>query len=513
MLLRQSRCIKMSLTGPLIMYGYTMQDDHAPIIKKRSLNAYTVSLFAVTKQYKKILGGVINSDTYTGTDTPLQHNVCSDILRYPCRTSYLASNSVVKNTDDDMLEAIECFRYLTLGGYPYHYDACKDSIRNRARVYTGLSNYMDLAFVIQLAKYYIQKYDDVREFILYYFRLFPELNGDYYAKVVMVKALFIRMRGEADTNDTGNANTNVDIGVDPALIKDIINTLSIAGIHLDYVYYDAINLLLLDRRNSTDNHKKYSKIFGIGLDKGLLVSKNVLEMLKYSYYNIQPDDLHFDVIPAIVDFARIAIELYRTLPTNDSNVIEKFINRMKLNVLAPLNGRVGQRQEQEINEKLANCIRRGFKQDNSEFASKVMSVISNLIKNHPHASCLTLGTKQEYEREFAWIMQHARDNCRLGEDVDKLFKTIITDLMLPIKFSVKYMPDKHNEYLFYELSARNLNGDVYTKWKNAIDDRHKSVKAKIGFIARNKLSAQAQSDDNQTVYHNLHHLADMIAKY
>lgn len=251
--------------------------SYEPLIYNRDrFNAIDGPSYYITlaglKQYEK-----------SATDDNYKANLCANIINKALELVWFLNNHEVNRdmlidmTREELqplkihiLQAIECFKYAVAQGYPVkHYDDASNL------------RYCSLASIFAL---YFINIPETREFIRYYYGLFPNLKDD--------RELVRKLPCMLMYNCTRFGEFNHD------MFRFLINIFRTLDISFDYTYYEEIINTVNDDYDPEDGTRPdehmlelYSQYFQAGINHGFKINDKQVCAL----YQLIPCKLYLDI--------------------------------------------------------------------------------------------------------------------------------------------------------------------------------------------------------------------------
>lgn len=468
---------------------------------------YTISLYLLTKIYNE----------YGGNFDDAHASICSEILHFPC----LIRDFGDYFTDEGVIEATECFKFLINRGYSYHYNALQDGVRSRLGVYADYGQYADLCAIIYLARYRVH-IKEIREFIVYYFGLFPEINDDHDAKLVIARAIIssAHLVDDGDEDEVAGDNTGDDTYIPDSVTytKYILGVMRDIGISLNHVYYEALNCTMKeDVRGHVGSYYYYRKYLEIGVEAGLVISNNELEILKYSHF-ILWDDYHFNsnILRCIVAYAIFFRNFHRN--EKKAEKAKYVIWRFNHTVLVYLGDSVREDERKSLRQAIIDEIN-GTVTYNSKYGiyCRLMLCIHRIMNDEE--SFYLANTADAFNKSVDIVMnevQSIMDNAPKLKPtaaehimITRFIKNMLTNHVLSFRFELITSRYTNNRYIWKALSFYNFSNSE--QLKKMEEDHNNRVKTILGAVV--KQGIDATETRNSSKWNNIAHLAGMIAEY
>lgn len=521
---------------------------------------YFISLFALKRNFMRSGCDAINDGNVIAYRLNAQHhNLCSEILNTVC-VNKTGGNDI----DDRVIEAIECFKFLVENRYPYHYDTTKNAVEHVQYTSNGQNTIVgrmhDLAIVAYIAKlrFHIK---EVREFVAYYLRLFPELKSDYDSKLMIVASIF----SAVINHDREDEREGSDL---LSYISGFLDIIKECDINLDYVYYDAIEVIFGNPSNSRKCNLYYTTFVNIGLHHGIKIDKPAIDAHKNTFFYLKPDDPIFK--NNVVQFAKFYYNM--TKKVKDVQLKSEYDALMQdilreFDALFPgnfYNFIIPQDTRNKLRAILATeikiCITKNIKINNANITNNVnnagnikssptslpistrdvdlMLAINNNTKPSlamhgsflasylvairdamTHCFCFRMVYNSSIDQTFALDQLLESSSAILkdagagitsndAQNINELVKTLLVYNVMPVKITIPPARFTEYHYLWRAISSKGVHNAIEIK---KIEDKiiQKSVKIKIDSIVRQKL----EQEGNSSKWNNLGELAGRISEF
>lgn len=458
---------------------------------------YDISLFWLTKKYNECNG-------------QFEHGaiLCSEILNHACLIDYGIANESI---DRNVIEAAECFKFLVERGHPYNYKVEP----TEGAMNPDIKIYHDLCTVVYIARYRMHL-KEIREFVAYYFALFPEINDDERAKMIIARSIISTV---ARVNINEFDEYDADVMLDPDVFVDnILEILREFGINLDGIYYEALNLTIAksDGRIVKEDINYYVTCLESGIKAGVVINNKELEYIKYGHYKLRntPNCNIVKVIVKFIDF------LYQFMINKDDDHLDENIQR--LTIALSCEPHIGLLARNDMinavrNETAGTVERWGNDTVPAVFLRCIRRILSD------NETFYLKNDAVECEQNTQATMDDAR--CLINklpkspiksvtkEKIAKLAREAITIHVLPLKFALFTSKYINNRYVWKALHLKHFTNAPDLEKIEA--NHNKLIDLVINKIVdqgidKNKLAGII--DDNGK-WNNLAHLTKMLAEF
>lgn len=154
-----------------------------------------------------------------------------------------------------IIEAIECFKFAIAHGYSYYYKRKANKIYN---TYHDLETVFKLSFI---------DLPEVRDFIVYYFSLFPNICYDLKASLfILENSIIWSLQHDGD--------------IDVTILSRLLAICKTVNITIDLGYYYLIHKMIIDNNNNEMiSYNQIIKLVQFGIDYGIKADSYNIEFI------------------------------------------------------------------------------------------------------------------------------------------------------------------------------------------------------------------------------------------